>query len=304
MKTFLKPCQRTASRSCRYIKRRAWSFLWRSWTLARTSEPTTAPSAETGSRRLVIPLIGWRTNSVSFRRSARLRDHSLTGRLMTCSDCTSSLSVERWTCFCWSERPQFAMALRTSRPVGTGRNLHWGRRSAEPGASVTTLSRARTPYLIPSYSLTGDLLAYQKCGLQYRYQNRGALPPSVPVQLWFGEFIHALMEEAFRRWRADATYQTFPWDWSQQVRPIELEIYQRLASRTMPAPPNLFCPFDGQDGCVNCGHAEHKLIASRRADALLRTWAPHLFPLVAEPRYAFERSDRCRLRASVPIITK
>lgn len=64
-------------------------------------------------------------------------------------------------------------------------------------ATVTLSSRPRV-YELPSYSLTGDLLGYLRCGLQYRYTRIGKMPSRAPVQLWFGNFIHGALDEGFR----------------------------------------------------------------------------------------------------------
>jgi hypothetical protein len=180
------------------------------------------------------------------------------------------------------------------------------------------LSRVRPPYEIPSYSLTGDLLAYLNCGLQYRYQNRGALPPSTPVQLWFGEFIHAVMEEAYLRWNTTPTLHALPWDWETVIRPIELEIFRRLRARGLAAPFNLFCPSDGTGSgprctCTDPNRQHHRLLASRRADATINTWAAHLFPLISEaelhvrgiramPMQALRRADYYEVSGTIDVL--
>lgn len=147
------------------------------------------------------------------------------------------------------------------------------------------LSVREQPYKIPEYSLTGDLLAYLTCGLQYRYHNKGSLPPSTPVQLWFGEFIHSVMEEAYLEWQQNQQRRRFPWSWDPEVRDIELQINRRLRARGLSPPPRLFCPYDSsftqQGWCPDPNHP-HKLIASERTEAAINTWGQHLFPLIDE----------------------
>lgn len=146
-----------------------------------------------------------------------------------------------------------------------------------------TLSVKSKPYIIPEYSLTGDLLSYKTCGLQYRYQNRGSLPPSIPVQLWFGEFIHGIMEEAYKAWRTDPTSFRFPWSWEDDIRPLEMNVNRRLNAKGLLPPPQLFCPYDetmdSPGLCPDANHP-HKLLASKRAEIAINTWGTHLFPLI------------------------
>lgn len=145
------------------------------------------------------------------------------------------------------------------------------------------LSKKSPPKIIPEYSLTGDLLSYITCGLQYRYYNRASLPPSTPVQLWFGEFIHGVLEEAYRRWHESDSLHRFPWDWRTQIHNIELDINKRLNARGLIPPPGLFCPYTADSGrkgsCPDENHP-HRLLASLRSEAAINTWGPHLFPLI------------------------
>ena len=82
--------------------------------------------------------------------------------------------------------------------------------------------------IVPSYSLTGDLLSYLRCRLQYRYYNRSELPPSRPVQLWFGEMLHGSLELVYRYWkdkrRDGDALPDFPWPCTRKELRADAEI--------------------------------------------------------------------------------
>ena len=142
-------------------------------------------------------------------------------------------------------------------------------------------SRSKS-YMIPEYSLTGDLLSYITCGLQYRYQNKGTLPPSKPVQRWFGEFIHGVMEEAYLDWKYNN--KQFPWDWKEDIRPIEDEIDLRLQVRGLyPHDEDLFFSINRPGNELklsDLNEHDHKKLASARAEKAINIWGRHLFPLI------------------------
>ncbi len=139
------------------------------------------------------------------------------------------------------------------------------------------------PYMIPEYSLTGDLLSFLTCNLQYRYQNKGTLPPSKPVQRWFGEFIHGVLEEAYLQWKYEQTQ--FPWDWKEDIRPIEDIIDLRLQVRGLyPHDEDLFFSIINQPAhdltIDDLNEHDHKKLASARAEKAINIWGKHLFPLI------------------------
>lgn len=114
--------------------------------------------------------------------------------------------------------------------------------------------------ILPSYSLTGDLLGFLRCGLQYRYVRLGKFPPSNPVQMWFGQFIHGVLEEAYRRY--DVSGSLPPWG-SDDTKDIIGLIKRRLAAQNL----------------VPWSEALERL-ADQRALSAINELGPELFPLI------------------------
>ncbi len=149
------------------------------------------------------------------------------------------------------------------------------------------------PFEVPSYSLTGDVLSFQRCGLAYRYYNGSSLPPSRPVQMWTGEFVHGVLEEAYRFWNLHHTQ--FPWPYAPPQWP-----------------PQLAAPIQDNNDIGSLGHrVEVRLAASgkrsrsataraaayRRVEAAVNQLCPHLFPLISA---AEERISGTRAMPALP----
>jgi hypothetical protein len=151
-----------------------------------------------------------------------------------------------------------------------------------------TLNLRGLPFEVPSYSLTGDILSFQRCGLQYRYYNGSALPPSRPVQMWTGEFVHGVLEDAYRYWQIHGPL--FPWPCTPTPWPPPPTPLARL--------PHDIGEFgDRVEARLAAGgkrprSREARDAAYERVTAALNLLAPHLFPLItaAEHRISGTRA--------------
>lgn len=166
-----------------------------------------------------------------------------------------------------------------------------------------TLGVRDKPYEIPSYSLTGDILGYLRCGLQYRYTRLGKMPPRSPVQLWFGHFIHGCMDEGFRRYR-EAVAAGKPHALAlKDVDPDDVVVFveERLLNQGIAAwEPWL------------------KLLGYARARTALVELGPHLFPLISHSEVrltgarglkplpvgkVFRKADRYEMAGVIDVVT-
>lgn len=129
------------------------------------------------------------------------------------------------------------------------------------------------PYVIPEYSLTGDLLSFLTCRLQYRFYNMGKMPLSEPVQLWFGEFIHGVMEQGFLKWKAGEL--KFPCEFDD-VEPISEEVAHHLEARGLHPNLKIFSYKKKAKRDLT------KYLANRRAFESIRIWGPDLYPLISK----------------------
>ncbi|MDR0912347.1 MAG: PD-(D/E)XK nuclease family protein [Methanobrevibacter sp.] len=153
---------------------------------------------------------------------------------------------------------------------------------------IIKVSPKSKDYLIPEYNLTGDILSFLTCNLQYRYQNKGSLPPSKPLQLWFGEFLHGVMEEAYIHWELNKT--PFPWDWREDIRPIEEKIDERLQTRGLyPPSERFYSPYkilDHVNGNYKKNENPKKRIMSERIEKSINIWGKEIFPLMKDAEVA------------------
>jgi hypothetical protein len=116
-------------------------------------------------------------------------------------------------------------------------------------------------HTLPSYSLTSDLLGFLRCGLQYRYTRLGNLPSSHPVQLWFGQFIHAVLEECYRLIK-EGKKKLPPWP-QVELDDIMDRIDRRLAARN-----------------IRCWDEDSEQLGRRRATVAVNELGPLIFPLI------------------------
>lgn len=143
---------------------------------------------------------------------------------------------------------------------------------------MVNLEIKRPPHLVPSYSLTGDLLSFLRCHRQYRFYNGSSLPPSRPVQLWYGEFVHGVLEAAYRIWQAGDPPPAFPWpctpsEWGED-KPVRVahdigEIGDRI---------EFVLKAQGKDARSR----QARRAAYRRAVAAVNELGSLLFPLIAD----------------------
>lgn len=137
----------------------------------------------------------------------------------------------------------------------------------------------RPDRIVPDYSLTGDVLSFSRCQRSYRYYNGSSLPPSRPVQMWYGEFIHGMMERVFRLWQSHENLP-FPLAYlpiAEDERPDEPpEDIDPLNLRAIGWPIERALAHQGKFA----RSSDARISAYARAEAAINQLGPHLFPLI------------------------
>lgn len=136
------------------------------------------------------------------------------------------------------------------------------------------------PYRIPRYSLTGDLLSFLECEVQYRFNSKGSMPPSTPVQMWFGDFIHGVMEVGYAEWKEGRlNLNNMDFEDTQRIAKI---VAERLEDRGLHPYSNLYIkedtPKKKRKECNGNLIAHHSL----------SKWAPQLYPLINDNEVRME----------------
>ena len=124
-------------------------------------------------------------------------------------------------------------------------------------------------------------MSYSRCRLQYRYHNGSALPPSRPVQLWYGEFVHGTLELCYRYWaetiQDGGQPAPFPWpctprEWGEEKPSWKQHDIGSFANSVEEA-------LRRQGKQARSGAARNA--AYQRVGIAVNELGPHLFPLIA-----------------------
>lgn len=122
------------------------------------------------------------------------------------------------------------------------------------------------PVMLNSYSLTGDLLSFDRCPLQYRLFTRTGVRQSHPVQQWYGNFLHLGMRRAYDAWQEDPDLSRFLW--SEPLEGDHGELVETVTARLRA--DGLFRP------------STMGAIAEKRLLRAIRVLGPLVFPLIKE----------------------